>query len=465
MKRSKITLQSGKTYTYSGTDGAYTVILGELAAGDAPASSGSAAPVIAADDGPPSSSLTGSITTYIDRASKKFYIRSSGSWDSGTSMTGSAGAAGPAGSSGTNGSNGSNGANGTDGKSVRFGNGAPSNLLGSNDEVYIDVSSFKIHTKSGGSWSAGSIFSGSRGLSGANGADGKSVRFGNGTPSNSDGVDDETYINLSDFKIHTKSGGSWSSGVVFSGSKGSNGSSGSNGSNGADGKSVRFGSGSPSNLLGSNDEIYIDVDSFKIHTKSAGSWSAGSAFKGDTGATGPQGIQGLTGLTGAGGAKGDTGTGLEIYTSGLDSTITLTAAGKNLYFTDVERNLGDLVTVSGNSTDGTTFTVASGKSGRYKLELSLGMKIDRSASSAFSVTSEVYLNGELLEDETYTSPTVSASTVYRTFTISTSAYLKAGDTLKFKAKRAINSDVVISLNAVNKSSTTIPDTIASIRKL
>jgi hypothetical protein len=43
MKRSKITLQSGKTYTYSGTDGAYTVILGELAAGDAPASSGSAA--------------------------------------------------------------------------------------------------------------------------------------------------------------------------------------------------------------------------------------------------------------------------------------------------------------------------------------------------------------------------------------------------------------------------------------
>jgi len=345
MKRSKITLQSGKTYTYSGTDGAYTVILGELAAGDAPASSGSAAPVIAADNGPPSNALTGSTTTYIDRASKKFYIRVSGSWDSGTSMTGSAGATGPAGSNGANGSNGSNGANGADGKSVRFGNGAPSNLLGSNDEVYIDV------------------------------------------------------------------------------------------------------------------------EGFKIHTKSAGSWSAGSAFKGDTGATGPQGIQGLTGLTGAGGAKGDTGTGLEIYTSGLDSTITLTAAGKNLYFTDVERNLGDLVTVSGNSTDGTTFTVASGKSGRYKLELSLGMKIDRSASSAFSVTSEVYLNGELLEDETYTSPTVSTSTVYRTFTISTSAYLKAGDALKFKAKRAINSDVVISLNAVNKSSTTIPDTIASIRKL
>ena len=176
-----------------------------------------------------------------------------------------------------------------DGKSILTGSGDPTSALGKDGEVYIDITNFKIFTKSAGSWSAGSNFNG------------RSVLFGNGAPLNANGRDLETYIDLDDFKIHTKSAGSWSAGTLFKGS---------DGSAGQDGLSLRFGNGAPSAGLGVNNEVYLDLDSFKVHTKSAGSWSAGSLFKGTDGAQGPIGLTGLTGptgLTGATGPKGDTG--------------------------------------------------------------------------------------------------------------------------------------------------------------
>ena len=58
---------------------------------------------------------------------------------------------------------------GTDGLSLRFGSGAPLSALGNNNEVYIDTTNFKLHTKSGGAWSGGTVFSGTDGNDGANG--------------------------------------------------------------------------------------------------------------------------------------------------------------------------------------------------------------------------------------------------------------------------------------------------------
>lgn len=106
------------------------------------------------------------------------------------------------------------------------------------------------------------------------------LSFGNGSPLSLNGKDGDIYLDLTDFKIHTKSAGSWSGGTVFKGTNGTNGSSGANG------KSVRFGNGAPSSGLGDNDDVYFDLTDFKLHTKSAGSWSAGSAFKGTNGAAG-----------------------------------------------------------------------------------------------------------------------------------------------------------------------------------
>ena len=206
--------------------------------------------------GAPSLSLSSSINAYIDMQSMTFHTRSGGSWDEGRLMRGSSG---------------------QNGKSVRFGSGPPIASLGADDEAYIDLNDFKIHTKTAGSWSSGQAFKGSNGQNGLNG---KSLRFGNGLPSDSDGDDNEVYLDLSNFKIHSKSAGSWGSGAEFKGSRGNDGQN---------GKSVRFGNGAPAASLGNDDETYIDLDSFKIHSKSAGSWGSGHVFKGSDGAHGLNG--------------------------------------------------------------------------------------------------------------------------------------------------------------------------------
>ncbi len=54
---------------------------------------------------------------------------------------------------------------------------------------------------------------------------------------------------------------------------------------GADGKSFLQGSGVPSSGLGINDDTYLDISTYDIYEKSAGSWSVTGNIKGDSGAT------------------------------------------------------------------------------------------------------------------------------------------------------------------------------------
>ena len=199
---------------------------------------------------------------YLDLSNFKIHSKSAGSWGSGHEFKGASGS------------------NGLNGKSVRFGNGTPANDVGDDDEVYFDLSNFKVHAKSSGSWSGGQLFKGDNGSNGQNGINGKSLRFGNGAPSDTDGDDDEVYLDLSSFKVHSKSAGSWGAGLDFRGN---------DGQNGLNGKSVRFGSGSPSDSLGDDDEVYFDLNDFKVHTKSSGYWDGGSAFKGNDGTPGLNG--------------------------------------------------------------------------------------------------------------------------------------------------------------------------------
>ena len=160
----KITLQQGKTYTYQGTEGAYSVVLGEIIEGDAetvsPISVGAGVPAIAA---------TQNATIHINTNNSKIYKKIGGVWDSGSSMLGTQGPTGPAGPSGASGAPGAGGANGL---SVRFGNGAPGSGLGVNGEMYFDLTNFKVHTKSAGSWDVGTNFKGATGPTGPTGLKG-----------------------------------------------------------------------------------------------------------------------------------------------------------------------------------------------------------------------------------------------------------------------------------------------------
>ncbi len=82
-----------------------------------------------------------------------------------------------------------------------------------------------------------------------------------------------------------------------------------NGANGADGKSVLNGTGTPLDTVGSNGEFYIDISTNTIYgPKVEGTWPAtGVSIVGQTGATGATGPQGVAGNDGAIGAQGPIG--------------------------------------------------------------------------------------------------------------------------------------------------------------
>jgi len=264
MLRKKLKVEAGKTYTVRDAAATYTIIVGDLSEADSEAASPTASDSsFNIGVGVPSLSLGRSGGVYFDSVGRKIYTKDAIGWDSGFAMGDSGGSS-----------------------EFKVGVGSPSLSLSSSISTYIDMQSMVFHTRSGGSWDEGRLM---RGTSGQNG---KSVKFGSGTPLSSLGDDDETYIDVNDFKIHTKSSGSWSSGQAFKGSNGLNGESGLNG------KSIRFGSSSPLDTEGDDDEVYLDLSSFKIHSKSAGSWGNGQAFKGSDGDKGTDGQAGADGKHG-----------------------------------------------------------------------------------------------------------------------------------------------------------------------
>jgi len=230
---SRITLQEGKTYAYQGTEGNYSVILGEIIEGDAdslsPISAGAGLPALAAPPG---------ATIHFNTNNNKLYKKIGGVWDAGTSLTGSQGAPGP---SGANGAAGPSGSAGQNGLSVRFGNGVPSSGLGINNEMYFDLTNFKVHTKASGSWDSGRLF---RGTNGVNGTDGKSVRFGEGPPG-AIGSSGDVYFDVTNLKFHTKADSLWDSGFSFRGEAGPTGSIGTTGATGLTGPTGLTGATGP----------------------------------------------------------------------------------------------------------------------------------------------------------------------------------------------------------------------------
>lgn len=74
------------------------------------------------------------------------------------------------------------------------------------------------------------------------------------------------------------------------GTSGGQGAPGATGAAGADGKTIRYGVGAPSNLLGSDGDFYIAVDTKTLYgPKASGTWPSGTLMKGEQGNEGDQG--------------------------------------------------------------------------------------------------------------------------------------------------------------------------------
>jgi hypothetical protein len=91
------------------------------------------------------------------------------------------------------------------------------------------------------------------------------------------------------------------------GATGPTGSTGATGPTGATGSNWYTGSGAPSNLLGSDGDLYLDGDTGDVYEKSGGIWNIQYNIKGPTGSTGATGETGSTGSTGPTGQIGSTG--------------------------------------------------------------------------------------------------------------------------------------------------------------
>lgn len=92
----------------------------------------------------------------------------------------------------------------------------------------------------------------------------------------------------------TNSGSSTASTLNFTIPRGDVGSTGSAGAAGVDGAQLRYGNGVPSNSLGINNDSYIDKLTSDVYKKAGGVYTLQTNFKGDKGDTGEKGDTGLS---------------------------------------------------------------------------------------------------------------------------------------------------------------------------
>ena len=486
----RIKFAPGKTYVYSGSEGVYSVIAGELLEGEGVTPSGGG---LSFGNGSPLSLNGKDGDVYLDLTDFKIHTKSGGGWSAGSVFKGT---------------NGSNGSNGTNGKSIRFGNGAPLSGLGDNDDVYLDLSDFKVHTKSAGSWSGGTAFKGSNGSNGSNGINGKSIKWGNGAPIGSPGDDDDLYFDLDNFHVYPKSAGAWNAAgkKLFKGDAGSNGvkgasllqgagsplagagddgdtfldttnhviykksggawasqgssfkgTNGTNGSNGSNGNTLLQGSGAPSSGSGADGDSFLDTTNHVVYKKSGGSWSAqGSSFKG---------------ATGAGVSKHSTALGADTFLSSQSDATAFTTSGNLAYPTvlqlsDEMEDTGGVVTRSGHTWTRRVATTATGSkftintAGRYKIDYTATFNVQAQSASANSVAITAFIDYSTDDGATFTTmvsqpvtvTTSSTTAVQTTVEVTKTIFLPANTTIFFKAKRDTSTVATkVSANAIVKS--------------
>lgn len=114
---------------------------------------------------------------------------------------------------------------------------------------------------------------------------------GFGPPQPTNGINGDFYIDTQSYEIYgPKSAGAWGFGTSLigpAGNDGNDGTDGVDGDNGADGKTIRNGTGAPSNGLGVDGDFYIDTQAWNIYgPKTSGAWGSPTSLIGPPGSGG-----------------------------------------------------------------------------------------------------------------------------------------------------------------------------------
>ena len=476
----RIKFAPGKTYVYSGSEGVYSVIAGELLEGDSVAAGGN----LVYGAGAPSAGAGKDGDVYLDLTDFKVHTKGSGAWGSGSLFKGAAGTSGSAGAKGDTGTGGTKGDAGLRGKVTLEGSGAPgtgSNLatptaaltdaltdasLTSGDldlgDIYLDTTNHRFYKKTALGWATrGATFVGTTGSKGDTGT---------------------------------------------TGTKGDTGTTGTKGDAGLRGKVTLEGSGAPgtgSNLatptaaltdaltdasLTSGDldvgDLYLDTTNHRFYKKTALGWATrGLTF---VGPTGTKGDTGTTGNPGSAGTKGDTGNtgsdgaGVNKYSSALtadtylstgSTASTSTTSGSALYpatlnLTDLMEDVGAVVTRSSitynrsasATATGSRFSIAS--AGRYKIDCAATFNVTtaNNNSNTPNLNIGIYYSTDsgstwtALQTQTAAFNTTSSATAQTTLELSKTSFLPVGTKIEFRASRSSTTEsTIVSVNAVTKT--------------
>lgn len=490
----RIKFAPGKTYVYSGTEGVYSVIAGEMLEGDSVAAGGN----LSHGGGAPSAGDGKDGDVYLDLTDFKVHTKSGGVWGSGSLFKGAAGTAGSAGTKGDTGTGGTKGDAGLRGKVTLEGAGPPgtsTNLatptealtdaltdasLTSGDldlgDIYLDTTNHRFYKKTALGWATrGAAFIGPAGGKGDTGT--------TGNP----------------------------------GSAGTKGDTGTAGAAGLRGKVTLEGGGAPgtsTNLatptaaltaalsdasLTSGDldlgDIYLDTTAQRFYKKTALGWAArGSSFIGAAGAIGATGPVGTAGATGATGSVGAAGPGLKKHSTALaaDTYISsgVTASAFTTAATDLLRptllllgdemeDVGSAVTRADYTWNRTATVTATGSkftivtAGRYKIDYAATFNVTVQTASASSVDVTAFIQystdgGTTLTtmvSQAVTVTSASTATAQTTIELTKTIFLPAATTIFFRAKRSASAvATTVTANAITKTEIG-EDTFVVITKL
>ena len=480
----RIKFAPGKTYVYSGSEGVYSVIAGELLEGDSVAAGGN----LSHGSGAPSAGDGKDGDVYLDLTDFKVHTKSGGAWGSGTlfkGATGSVGSAGAKGDTGTGGTKGDAGNNGLRGKITLEGSGAPG--TGSN-----------LATPTAALTDA----------------------LTDASLTSDDLATGDIYLDTTNHRFYKKTSLGWATrGATFvgtAGSKGDTGTTGTKGDAGLRGKVTLEGAGAPgtgSNLatptaaladaltdasLTSGDldvgDLYLDTTNHRFYKKTSLGWAVrGLTFLGPTGTKGDTGTTGTTGTKGDTGTTGAKGDGVNKYSSALtadtylstgSTASTSTTSSSTFYpaslnLTDLMEDVGAVVTRSSitynrsasATATGSRFSIAA--TGRYKIDCfaTFNVTTANSDSNTVNLNAGIYYSTDsgstwaALQTQTAAFNTDSSATAQTTLELSKTSFLPAGTKIEFRASRGASAvSTIVSVNAVAKAEVG-EDTFVVIQKL
>ena len=154
------------------------------------------------------------------------------------------------------------------GSEAYFGTAAPQNTQGNNNDTFLNTATGTIYQKANGAWSVQYSF--------AAAGDG-ALLFNQGAPTAALGKNGDACIDTLAGIYYQKKGGAWVQAYsTATGPQGAPGPQGTPGAAGANGNTILSGASMPSNTIGYNGDYFLNTNTYQLYgPKTSGAWGSG----------------------------------------------------------------------------------------------------------------------------------------------------------------------------------------------